>query len=901
MRTVLLTALLAAAALAAGPAAAGEPEFSPVREELELARRAFRGGLYEFVAARMDKLLKERDKFPGRDRAVLFLAESDYLSGRREAAWKRLADLREKLKAKSEPGKTEQAHLNECEFWIGRAESEHHGKPGRAAIRLRRLLGELEGQVEIDQELLARTRYHLCRALVERGGVTDLDGEIKTRPDGKGGEEKIRVPGALELLRKHIKHTSVLLAEAHMLRARALYLRGRPRLCFEKLRDEFLKAGAFASSPLRGEALFWQAEALYGQSKWTGAAALFAAAAAAAQRFGKNPAKDRALIARAHYNRGWALYKRAEDLRRARLTGGKELLSEALKSFKKVMDSGGKELAAAARLRSGAALHFLGRERDQEEALEQLKPLWAEEQHGAEALYFSARALASLGRYAQAGGLLDQAARKAKDGSVLAARIDMARGENRFARAGLVAKKADAAKLLAAAAELFGRVQCSPAPGAGRYAAQRWIARIRARQAKLAEAEKIAGDLLDTVPAVEALREDRIAYWRGRFLLEMAKKGRLRTKVVCKGREREGDTRSLAIEFFSQARRAGPRGEFAVPATLGAAKARLMLKETPDAHSLFDEVLKHPGARPGERHRAHLGIARTLRASRRYRKAAKYVQEKLLDAEPPPAADLLREALELRADCLAAADDSESAAQAYARLASGAADPAAAARARISRAAQLGKLGRHAQAAGELAGLLKSCPAEVRAEVEFLAAGAYQRAGQPQRALELYTAAGRRPGQHQREARVNAAQLELDSGNPRRAAAQARDALDLVKAGSMLAARAAWIRAQALMRTGDPAGAAGQFRQAADAARGQRAVKAGRALELAARRGLGEALGRFGRHQDAAASYLQAAYLADPAKPDPELLELAAKALDAAGEKKAAAEVRRLAGRRVQD
>ncbi len=904
MRGLLLAALLAVAVPAAVPAAAAEPEFSPAKEELALAEQAFQGGLYEFVAARMKRLLNQkRGEFPGRDRAVLLLAESDYLSGRRKAGWKRLESF---------PGEFPKSpHLEECEFWIGRAESEHRDRHFTGARKLRKLLQKLKDRAGSDPELLARTRYYLCLALVERGEVRDLDGEIKARPDGKGGEKKVRVPGALALLNEHIKNTKkVLLAEAHVLRGRALYLRGRPKRCFEKLGDEFLKVKAFESNPLRGEALFWQAEARYGQSEWTEAAKLFAAAAGAAERFGKNPARDSLLAVRAHYSRGWALYKRAEDLRRAGLTGRKGTLEAALESFEAVIARGGKTLAAAARLRAGAALQLLGRH---DQALKRLDPLRANRRHGAEALYFSARAVAGRGDYQGAGKLFDQAAERSRKRSVLRARIDFALGENLFQRAALATKAgkkskrkgdpkaaarffAEEKKHLKSSAGFFAKVRHSSAPATERYEAQLWIARIRARQGRLPEAVRITGDLQLTLPAREALRQDRITYYRGKFLLEMAEEGRKVVRLRIEGRKQREDTRSAAIKHFGQARQAGPRGEFAVPATLGAAKARLMLNETPEAHNLYAAVLKHPAATPAQIHEAHLGIAKTLRASRRYRKAAKYVQEKLLDAKPPPAAELRARAMKFSADCLAAADDSQAASKAYARLASATADRTAAARARIARAEQLAKLGRHAQAASELVGLLKSCPREVRARVEFLAAEAHRRAKQYAPALKLYTAAAARPGKHQAEAQVSAAELELESGNAARAAAQARKALDLepVKAGSLLAARAALVRARALMAT-DAAGAARQFRQAADAARGQRSRPEGRDLERKARRGLGEALVKLKRHEDAAASYLKAAYLLDSKKPDPELLELAATALEAAGKQKAATQVRRLA------
>jgi hypothetical protein len=97
---------------------------------------------------------------------------------------------------------------------------------------------------------------------------------------------------------------------------------------------------------------------------------------------------------------------------------------------------------------------------------------------------------------------------------------------------------------------------------------------------------------------------------------------------------------------------------------------------------------------------------------------------------------------------------------------------------------------------------------------------------------------------------------------------------------------------------GKAEGAAGQFRLAADAARPRRSTTEGRSAELDARRGLAAALAALGRHGDAAACHLQAAYLVDEKKPDPGLLELAAAELDRDGQARAAAEVRRLAGTR---
>ncbi len=868
-------------------APAHSPSSSP-REELTLAEKAFRDGLYEIVALRMKKLIASQDEqFAGKPRAHLMLAESEYLIGRRAGDSKRL-EAAEKLLTEFLRQFPQSPHVDECRIWIGRLETEFRGQHDAAERRLRELYAKLRGARGVNQELLGACRYYLAMALVEQGSILKLDGYDEPIPENP--DKQKRVHGAIELLDDYIRSSArELQAEVHVLRGRALYARGRPEECCKKLLEKFLNNPRFEKSPLRGEAYFWQAEARYGQGRWVVAAELFAEAARALQDSGRRQSRARARLAM--YSRGWALLKRAGDLRRAGLAGEVKILELSLKSFRQVMKSSSDDLARASRLRSGEILHLL---EQHAAAIDELDDLYADGLRGVEAIYLSSLAESGRNRHAEAGKLLARAAARLKNKGLLYAKVAFARGENFYRLteeldAGAAERKNE---LLAQAAASFQRVTTSEAPLNERYRARLWFARVRSEQGKLVEAVREVEKLEKELPAREALRKDRLAYHRGLFLLKLARRSGDDTL-----RQAYADK---AIKAFAEARWAGPRGEFAVPSMLGAAEAYLMSNSDFEANQLYQELRAHPRARAEQIHQAHFGAAKALAAGKRYKKAAQYISEKLLNVKPAPGAKLLRQAMKLRADCLAASDFSAQASDAYALLADASDRPEAKARAGINHALQLRKAGKPMEAAAELDELANTCPRKMRAEVLLRTAETYLDAGRKREAMRRFTASAMITGKFQVTALVSAAELELSSGESAAAMAHARAAMDAAPAGSLPSARAALVRAHALLDLGKAGDAARQYRQAAEAARAQRASEEGRKKELEAREGLGKALERLKRYDDAAASYLQAAYLPDARKPNTRLLELAAKALQRGGKPAAATEIRALAERRKQ-
>jgi tetratricopeptide (TPR) repeat protein len=203
------------------------------------------------------------------------------------------------------------------------------------------------------------------------------------------------------------------------------------------------------------------------------------------------------------------------------------------------------------------------------------------------------------------------------------------------------------------------------------------------------------------------------------------------------------------------------------------------------------------------------------------------------------------------------------------------------------------------------------------AEVCFQAAVAHQAAGRVEGALTYFSRAAALPGEYRERALVRAAELELTVGRWDRALTHAGKALETTPPGSVLTARADLVRGRALYSSGRPGEAADLFRQAVDAARAQLGAPEGRKLDLEALLGLagslrahGVALAKRGREEeargvlsDAAAALLEAAYRQNARRPDPELLEQAAAVLEleACGRKRAAAQLRELAGRRHRD
>ena len=915
-----------AAAPAPGPApaspAAGSEALGSPEEELGLAELAFEKGLSQFAQLRLARVV-QGPAFSGMDRAELLLAESLYLCGHREEAVKRLNGFSARF-----PKST---HLLECRLWLGRAKEEVERDHPGAAGQLRKLLADLGGQAarSLEAERRARLveacRYFLSLALVEQGGSQRLDQVADPESAGRG---------LLDQLIKDRPEGGRFLAEAQVLRGRALCLRGRPEQCFSRL-QEFLDAGEKGSgtfcaqhpegpfrqkvpdpfSPaLRAEALFWQAEARYGQARWEEADKLYTRAAEVARGAGPGTA---ALCARALYGRGWAAAKRAEELRRSALAGERERLEAALASFTEASRQAGElkdpALAGAAELRAGEALLGLERRR---EALARLEPLFGDAGRAVEARYLAALAETGLGRHDAARQLLAEALQAAGQKSPLAPRIEFARGQNAFQQG-----------QWEEAGQAFGRaVKLSGSGWERPWEAQLWAARTLAKQLRFQEAVEQAVPLLENALAREELGRDRLDYLLGEILLSQARAGR--KAVILKGPGDAGpaerDARAEAARAFTQAYQTGPRGRFAVSARLGAAEAYLLMEppSTQEAFLRYAEAVQDAQATDQQREAARLGTAQTLRISGSFQKAAAFLQGELLEARTPPSAPARRQALVLRAECLELAGDAEGAAAAFGRLAEDLGSGPEAARARLKRAEQLRKLGRHAEAAGELAALAADGPPELRAEASFAAAEANLAAGRSPEALKHYQECARLGGPRRAQARVGAATLELEAGRAAAAERSAREALDELDRAApgerrerMLTARAALVRAKALLAAGDASAAAGQYGRAASEAVGASAAESvrreARLLELEAYLGLGQALLAAGRGEDAAASFLRAGCLPEReshAELRGELerrsagaLSLAAEALQSAGQPRAAEQLRALgAARRNQ-
>jgi hypothetical protein len=889
-----------------------DPRARTASVELDLAEKAFADGLYEFVALQMTGLVAAPGEFPGRDRAELLLAESDYLCGRRDAAEERLRRF--------VTGRTGSSHQDEAQLWLGRVETEHRGKHENAERRLLMLYDRLTARTGVKPSLLDQVRYFLAYSLVEQGTPDALGDRTTVAPTRRPGRT------ALDLLDNHIRSGSVLLAEAHILRGRALYLVGRPDECHTLLQRDFLNAAEFATSPLRSHALFWQAEARYGQARWEEAAGLFSAAAADARRAGQETPDGRALAARAHFSRGWALMKRAEDLGRAGLTGSTDFLRTALEAFDSDLSAGGEALQASARLRSGEVLVLLGHHDD---ALARLEPLLsAVGKPGPltiEARYLSALAHENSGRMREAQELLEKCmAVRESVPAHLRARIDSTLGRIYFQ----LAEQSGESEKLVAAAKCFEAIRLSDAPPPEQHWARLWMARILSRQGRTEDAVRITEDLNRNLPARATLRGDRLGYSRGSFLLELARKASNETARL--------KYATAAAECFAEAYSTGPRGEFAVPALLGAAEVNLMLGNDTESFRIFTDVRSHPLARPDDRHRASLGLARQMAAGHRYRKAAEFLDETILQSKEPPSPELLRQTLELSGSCLAAADAPGEAAKVYDRLSQTAADRLQAARAGIDKNIQLMRAGRPAEAATALAALASDSPAELKAEILFRAGLAHQAAADRAAALRLFVEASALTGDFQCDALILAAETALASGDSPSAESHARRAQSLCEPGDLRSARATLARASALMAAARLQEALGQFQLAAEATRGRRlSLQAGgdgitthppdrkrsalppiqgvqqsvggeptiHDMELRALLGSGETLLGLGRPGDAAASFIAAAYLRDPARPDlsppdPKLLERAAAALETAGQNSAAGQIRQLAAER---
>ncbi len=355
-----------------------------------------------------------------------------------------------------------------------------------------------------------------------------------------------------------------------------------------------------------------------------------------------------------------------------------------------------------------------------------------------------------------------------------------------------------------------------------------------------------------------------------------------------------------------------------------------MLNSDPQAATLYAAVRRHPLASDRQRMLAELGVARTLLSGRSYRRAAEHVRAGVLEAKPGPDPELLREALQIRADCLAAIDEPAEAAEAYRRLAEAEAarDRTASVRAALHRAAQLVKAGKADAAARETLALLADPPPSMLAEARFQAAVALEAAGKTDGALKYFAAVAELPGELRGPALVRAAELEMGAGRWAPALANAGKALESCRPGTGLTARIHMIRGRALLAGARPGDAAACFRQAVDAARAQPDSPAEEDPELGALLGLAGALRaqavalrKKGRTEealkplsDAAAALAEAAYLRGES-PDPGLLERAAAVLEeaaavlgdagrkqeAAERKRAADELRELAGRRRRE
>ncbi len=908
-----ITAVLAsalAAALAGGfqPATGAEPAVLP-REEIQLAERSFEQGLYAFAAMRLGRLL-ERDGLEDADRARLLLAKSLYLSGREEEAVRRLEAF---------PGEhPESRHLLECRVWTGRAATEHLGKHKEAEEILRPALQDITGAAGRGMDdrtrvrLTSQCRYFLCLAIVEqadsagRHAVSLLDDLWDA-----GGKRRIR-SGALSLLADQIAapEGSEFVAEAHVLRGRALYLRGRPDQCFQKLQDGFLDQPIGKRDPaLRAEALFWQAEARYAQSRWEEARALYERSADASAKAGAS-----ALHCRARLGTGWALHKRAAELRRSSLDVPSEMLESALASFAEASaeaakagkaadadETGYQALSDAASLMAGAELVALG---NCQEALKRLEPLYAKPLLEVEARMLAAQAETALGRHDRAGKLLTEAAAKLPDpASPAFMRTQFALGRNAFARG-----RWDEAH------RAFSRVaERSPSDCDETHEARLWLALVLAKQKSFEQAAATIAPLLENLQASEALHVDRLNYHLGEILLQRAE-----SEGAGATRAGQRDIRTEALRAFTASYRASPMGPFAIRARFGAAATCLGMKPagTQDAFQQYSEVLASRQASTGEREEARLGMARALRMSGSFRKAAEFLQSELLEARPPASAHARGQALRMRAECLAEGGEPQKAAEAFALLASEIGSGPEAIRARIKLSGQLRKLGMHAQAARELTALAPSAPADLAPEVLYAAAQAELAAGRPTEALDLFVKyADDRSAPHRAEARVTAAGLAYAAGRTESAREQADKALkDLPPAEyggpseRLLASRALILRAKTQMAANNAAAAIEDYRQAdlqASVAAFDEPSKAeARELEMTALLGLGHALSKSGALENAAASFLRAANLpsedvsedvrADFGERTRQALSLAAEALAGAGSTQAASQVRAL-------
>jgi tetratricopeptide (TPR) repeat protein len=522
-----------------------------------------------------------------------------------------------------------------------------------------------------------------------------------------------------------------------------------------------------------------------------------------------------------------------------------------------------------------------------------------------EALLLSGQALVALNRRQEAGVRFAEAIRAADAagmaGAQLLVRAEAQRGENlfRMAEAARASDPAAADRHLSAAADAFRRAQRSPAGETERCEARLWAARVLGAQRRFEEAGRVVAELMESMLAREALGRDQLHCLRGEFLLEQAR------RTI--DQAARGAAARAAVEHFGLARAAAPAGPLALRSTLGAAEAYRLQGNDSEANSLYEEVLAHPRAAedPGSVYQAVLGVAEVLRASGRHRRAAELLRSRLLETKPGPIPQVRVKALRLLATSLAVLNDPAGSARAWGELATilaGMRDAAGAARARLDRALQLGRTGDTARAAAELEKLAAECPADLRAEVQLQTGRAFEVKGDDRKALEFYVeAGGARP-----EALVAAAELELRAERfkdaqayAQKAQKEAEKARKAIKGGSLLEVRAVLACAHAMVGRGVHQEAADRFRYAADLARRLRSSAEGRSAELEGRRGLAAELAAMGRHADAASCYLQAAYLVDERKPAPELLELAASALDRAGQARAAAEVRRLAAARA--
>jgi len=895
--------LLAAVAgwAAAGPGAEPPPRLDQglFDQEVRLARASFDQGFFEFVALRLGRLNIDT-KLDRADQADLLLAESLYLSGKREEAARLLAEFPRRHPASP--------LLLECRTWTGRSliESEHRSK--EAEEILRPLLAEIGGPAGRGLETAARTRllrecrYFLCLALVERGETEYIEDLWDTKTDrwGKKTTTLVRA-GALRLLDEQAEAPdgAHFVAEAHVLRARALCMLGRPDRCFDLLRTAFLEKPIGQTSPaLRAQAFFWQAEARYGQARWEEAASLYGLSAEEAAAAGSAASAWRH---RALYGRGWARHKHAQDLASRGLDGGRPLLEAAAADFAAVArgsaEHGDASLAAAARLRAGDDLVQMGRHA---EAAAELAPLFGDQLRGTEARYLAALAAEGLGRLRRAEELLREATeRHAGRNDALAMRIEMARGRVLFG----LADWDGAIRSLIRAGEMSGPRTAQS------YEAQLWIARAMAGQKRFAEAAAGIAPLITNRQAREALGQDRLSFHLGQVKLEQSK-----AKEGAAGTAPGHDPLEEAVRLFATTYQVSPLGELAIPAHLGAAEAHMLM--TPpnpqEAFLQYAEVLKSPRATPEQMDLARLGTARALRSGRNFRKAADLLQREILDARTWTNAGTRLEAMRLRAALLDEGGEPDAAAEAYLLLAAELGSGPEAAGARLKHAEQLSRRGRHGEAAKALASLYGQCPPDIRPAVTFAAATAAESAGRPDQALKWYEAYVREGGPRDAEARLNAAHLNLSGGRAQEAVALAAQAFDQLSRETprrhLLMARTKLAQARGLLALGRSEEAVGQFRRASDEAIASSGTAASDreagGVQIDALMGLGQALLGAARRDDAAASFLRAAQLMREAQPaaagqgaapstvaDQALLQ-AARALQEAGHLKAAEQIR---------